>query len=51
MTDREPDDLYDALRDRLADYGQEPPAPLWAAIRAQLPPPVATPPIGRGLRH
>ncbi|MBO2008173.1 hypothetical protein [Hymenobacter negativus] len=43
MTDREPDDLYDALRDRLADYGQEPPAPLWAGIRAQLPPPVAQP--------
>ena len=53
MTDREPDDLYDALRDRLADYGQEPPAPLWANIRAQLPPPVAVPqrrrrrPVGR----
>lgn len=43
MTDREPDDLYDALRDRLADFGQEPPAPLWAGIRAQLPPPVAQP--------
>ena len=43
MTDREPDDLFDALRERLADYGQEPPAPLWAAIRAQLPPPVASP--------
>ena len=43
MTDREPDDLFDALRDRLADYGQEPPAPLWASIRAQLPPPVAAP--------
>ena len=43
MTDRHPDDLYDALRDRLADYGQEPPAPLWANIRAQLPPPVARP--------
>jgi hypothetical protein len=42
MTDREPDDLYDALRGRLADYGQEPPAPLWAGIRAQLPP-VAAP--------
>jgi hypothetical protein len=43
MTEREPDDLYDALRDRLTDYGQEPPAPLWAGIRAQLPPPVAQP--------
>jgi hypothetical protein len=43
MTDREPDDLFDALRDRLADYGQEPPAPLWAGIRAQLPPPLAPP--------
>lgn len=43
MTDREPDDFYDALRDRLADYGQEPPAPLWANIWAQLPPPVAAP--------
>ncbi|MBD2720541.1 hypothetical protein [Hymenobacter armeniacus] len=43
MTDREPDDLYDALRRRLADHGQEPPAPLWANIRAQLPPPVAAP--------
>ena len=47
MTDREPDDLYDALRDRLADYGQEPPAPLWARIRAQLPPPVAAPQLRR----
>ena len=52
MTDREPDDLYDALRDRLSGYGQEPPAPLWANIRAQLPPPVAVPqrrrrPVGR----
>ncbi|WP_046246232.1 outer membrane beta-barrel protein [Hymenobacter terrenus] len=47
MTDREPDDLYDALRDRLADYGQEPPAPLWASIRAQLPPPVAQPQLRR----
>ncbi len=43
MTDPQPDDLYDALRDRLADYGQEPPARLWAGIRAQLPPPVAPP--------
>ena len=43
MTDRDPNDLYDALRDRLANYGQEPPAPLWASIRAQLPPPVAAP--------
>ena len=43
MTDHQSDDLYDALRDRLADYGQEPPAPLWASIRAQLPPPVAAP--------
>ena len=47
MTDRNPDDLFDALRDRLADYGQEPPAPLWASIRAQLPPPVATPRLRR----
>ena len=43
MTERNPDDLYDALRDRLTDYGQEPPAQLWASIRAQLPPPVAQP--------
>ena len=43
MTERESDPLYDALRDRLADYGQEPPAPLWASIRAQLPPPAAAP--------
>lgn len=43
MTDRNPDDLYDALHKRLADYGQEPSAPLWANIRAQLPPPVAAP--------
>ena len=49
MTDRHPDDLYDALRDRLADYGQEPPAPLWANIRAQLSPPVAVPQLRR--RH
>ena len=47
MTDREPDDLYDALRDRLADYGQEPPVPLWTSIRAQLPPPVAAPQLRR----
>lgn len=47
MTERQPDDLYDALRDRLAGYGQEPPAPLWAAIRAQLPPPVAQPRLRR----
>lgn len=47
MTDRHPDDLYDALRDRLADYGQKPPAPLWASIRAQLPAPVATPQLRR----
>ena len=50
MTDREPDDLYDALRDRLADYGQEPPAPLWTSIRAQLPPPVAAPQLRRQRR-
>ena len=50
MTDRHPDDLYDALRDRLADYGQEPPAPLWANIRAQLPPPVAQPQLRRRRR-
>ncbi|MBJ6111382.1 hypothetical protein JAO73_20345 [Hymenobacter sp. BT523] len=50
MTDREPDDLYDALRRRLADHGQEPPAPLWANIRAQLPPPVAAPQL-RKRRH
>ena len=50
MTDRHPDDLYDALRDRLADYGQEPPAPLWANIRAQLPPPVARPRLRRRRR-
>ena len=50
MTDRKPDDLYDALRDRLADYGQEPPAPLWAGIRAQLPPPVAPPQLRRRRR-
>ena len=50
MTDRNPDDLYDALRDRLADYGQEPPAPLWANIRAQLPPPVAMPQLRRRRR-
>jgi hypothetical protein len=50
MTEREPDPLYDALRDRLADYGQEPPAPLWAGIRAQLPPPVAAPQLRRRRR-
>ncbi|MCC3154661.1 outer membrane beta-barrel protein [Hymenobacter sp. BT770] len=50
MTDREPDDLYDALRDRLADFGQEPPAQLWAGIRAQLPPPVAQPQLRRRRR-
>ena len=50
MTDRNPDDLFDALRDRLADYGQEPPAPLWASIRAQLPPPVAQPQLRRRRR-
>lgn len=50
MTDRNPDDLYDALRDRLADYGQEPPAALWAGIRAQLPPPVAAPQLRRRRR-
>ncbi len=47
MTDRDPDDLYDALRDRLVNYGQEPPAPLWASIRAQLPQPVAAPKLRR----
>ncbi|WP_201982416.1 hypothetical protein [Hymenobacter rubidus] len=51
MTDREPDDLYDALRDRLANYGQEPPAPLWADIRAQLPPPVAVPQLRQRKRR
>ncbi|WP_210517508.1 hypothetical protein [Hymenobacter terricola] len=51
MTDREPDDLYDALRDRLADHGQEPPAQLWAGIRAQLPPPVAPPQLRRRKRR
>lgn len=51
MTDREPDDLYDALRDRLTDFGQEPPAPLWANIRAQLPPPVAAPQLRRRARR
>ncbi|MBF9224109.1 outer membrane beta-barrel protein [Hymenobacter ruricola] len=51
MTDREPDDLYDALRRRLADYGQEPPAPLWATIRAQLPPPVAAPQLRKRRRR
>ncbi|UOQ99485.1 hypothetical protein MUN81_08335 [Hymenobacter sp. 5317J-9] len=51
MTDREPDDLYDALRSRLADYGQEPPAPLWANIRAQLPPPVAAPQLRKRRRR
>ncbi|WP_426060239.1 hypothetical protein [Hymenobacter sp. B1770] len=50
MTDRKPDDLYDALRDRLADYGQEPPAQLWAGIRAQLPPPVAQPQLRKRRR-
>jgi hypothetical protein len=50
MTNREPDDLYDALRDRLTDYGQEPPAPLWAGIRAQLPPSVAPPQLRRRRR-
>ena len=51
MNDREPDDLYDALRDRLADYGQEPTAPLWANIRAQLPSPVAAPYLRRRARR
>ena len=51
MTDREPDDFYDALRNRLADYGQEPPAPLWANIRAQLPPPVGAPQLRRRARR
>ncbi|MBF9237176.1 outer membrane beta-barrel protein [Hymenobacter sp. BT683] len=51
MTDRKPDDLFDALRDRLADYGQEPPAQLWAGIRAQLPPPVAQPQLRRRRRR
>ncbi|MBF9144242.1 outer membrane beta-barrel protein [Hymenobacter properus] len=43
MSDPTPEDLYEALRKRLADYGQEPPAGLWAGIRQQLPPPVAVP--------
>jgi hypothetical protein len=43
MTDRDPNELYNALRSRLADYGQEPPEHLWAGIRQQLPPPVALP--------
>jgi hypothetical protein len=43
MSDPTPEDLYDALRKRLADYGQEPPPGLWAGIRQQLPPPVAVP--------
>ena len=51
MTDRKPDDLYDALRERLTDYGQEPPAQLWADIRAQLPPPVAPPQLRRRRRR
>ena len=51
MTDHQPDDLFDALRDRLADYGQEPPAPLWANIRAQLPPPVAAPQLRQRARR
>jgi hypothetical protein len=42
MSDPTPEDLYDALRKRLADYGQEPPPGLWAGIRQQLPP-VAVP--------
>ena len=50
MTDRKPDDLFDALHERLADYGQEPPAALWAGIRAQLPPPVALPQLRRRRR-
>ncbi|MFC7668232.1 hypothetical protein ACFQT0_13230 [Hymenobacter humi] len=50
MTHRKPDDLYDALRDRLADYGQEPPAQLWAGIRAKLPAPVAQPRLRRRRR-
>ena len=50
MTEHDPDDLYQALRDRLADYGQEPPAPLWASIRAQLPPPVAAPQLRKRRR-
>jgi hypothetical protein len=50
MTDHEPDNLYDALRERLAHHGQEPPAPLWASIRAQLPPPVAPPQLRRRRR-
>ncbi|MDO7875657.1 hypothetical protein Q5H93_13010 [Hymenobacter sp. ASUV-10] len=43
MTDPKPDPLFDALREQLADYGQEPPAHLWAGIRQQLPAPVALP--------
>ncbi|MDO7848059.1 hypothetical protein Q5H92_16965 [Hymenobacter sp. M29] len=43
MSDPTPEDLYEALRKRLADYGQEPPPDLWAGIRQQLPPPVAVP--------
>ena len=43
MTDRQPDDLFDTLRDRLHDHGQVPPDHLWAGIRQQLPPPVAAP--------
>ncbi|HEX8327491.1 MAG TPA: hypothetical protein VF629_08115 [Hymenobacter sp.] len=50
MTERDPDPLYDALRKRLADYGQEPPAQLWAGIRAKLPPPVAQPQLRRRRR-
>lgn len=50
MTDRKPDDLFDALHERLATYGQEPPAQLWAGIRAQLPPPVAQPQLRRRRR-
>ncbi|WP_310392247.1 hypothetical protein [Hymenobacter sp.] len=51
MTDRDPDPLYDALRNRLANHGQEPPAALWAGIRAQLPPPVAAPQLRRRSRR
>ena len=47
MTERDPADLYDVLHDRLADYGQAPPAALWAGIRAQLPGAPAGPPWRR----
>jgi hypothetical protein len=51
MNDRDPDDLFDALRRAWADSRPEPSASLWGRVQAQIPPPAVQPQLRRRKRQ